>query len=286
MRQHNAFRIRRAFLILPAVIGLFLVAGCAGTTRPAPQAAAPETGREMHAGYLPTADLPDSLVLLPPPPAPGSADFAADEEAYRAMRTLRNTPRWALAARDAGLAFPGAPEVFSCAIDMPITETTAPRLYNLMRRSLIDAVLATHAPKDRYRRVRPFVVNKEATCVPQDEPRLMKNGSYPSGHSSIGWTWALILTEIAPDRTNAILTRGYAFGESRVICGMHWQTDVSAGRIVASGVVARLHSDRAFRDDLEAARAEIASARARGLKPARDCLEEAAAMAYRKPHAP
>ena len=36
--------------------------------------------------------------------------------------------------------------------------------------------------------------------------------------SAIGWTWALTLSEISPDQTDAILARGRAFGESRVVC--------------------------------------------------------------------
>lgn len=95
----------------------------------------------------------------------------------------------------------------------------------------------------------------------------------------------MILTEIVPDRTNPILTRGYAFGESRVICGAHWQSDVAAGRIVASGVVARLHADPEFCTQVEAAEAEITAARARGLQPTRDCRGEAEALAYEKPRA-
>jgi acid phosphatase (class A) len=285
MRFHHAFRKKWMPLVLLTAISLFLVVGCAGVTKPDSQTSPPKTGGEGYGGYLPKADLPDGITLLPPPPAPGSAAFAADEETYRVTRVLRNTPRGALAARDADLSFPGAPEIFSCAADIPITEGTTPRLYNLMHRSLIDAARVTHVPKDHYRRVRPFVTNKEATCDPESEPDLMKSGSYPSGHSSIGWTWALILTEIAPDRANAILSRGFAFGESRVICGVHWQSDVTAGRTVASGLVARLHADRLFRADLDAARGEIAAALAKGLKPARDCREETAAMAW-PPRAP
>ena len=107
----------------------------------------------------------------------------------------------------------------------------------------------------------------------------MTNGSYPSGHSSLGWAWALILSEIDPEHANAILARGRAFGESRVICGVHWQSDVEEGRFMGASAVARLHADPAFRADLEAARAELAGIRAKNLKPTRDCRAEAAAMA-------
>jgi acid phosphatase (class A) len=147
-----------------------------------------------------------------------------------------------------------------------------------MRRVSTDAGDSTSAAKDHYNRPRPFVANKEPICTPGDEDFLLKNGSYPSGHGAIGWAWALILTEIAPERTDAILARGRAFGESRVICNVHWQSDVTEGSFMGAGTVARLHADAAFRADLEAAKAEFAAVRARGLKPQRDCVAEAAAM--------
>lgn len=150
----------------------------------------------------------------------------------------------------------------------------------LMHRSWTDAIVATLAAKNHYKRVRPFVVNKQTSCTPDWEKELIKDGSYPSGHTSIGWTWALILAEIDPDRADTILSRGYAFGQSRVVCGVHWQSDVTAGRVIASAVVAKLHSDPVFRAQLDAAKKELAAARAKGLKPAIDCKAEAAALAF------
>jgi len=287
MRFHEILAKKHTTLIILVLAGMFLTAGCGGINASPPGGTLPEAASEAHvSGFLKPADLPDSLALLPPPPAPGSPDFAADEEAFRATRALRDTPRWGLAVKDADLDFPAAPEAFSCAVGIPITKDATPRLYDLMRRSLVDSARSTFAAKDHYRRVRPFVVNKAVSCTPAWEPQLMKNGSYPSGHSTIGWTWALILTEAAPDRANAVLSRGYAFGENRVVCGVHWQSDVSAGRVLASGLAARLHADPAFRQELAAAAAEITSARAKGLKPTRDCKAEAEALTYRKPHAP
>jgi acid phosphatase (class A) len=274
---------RAARLAAPLLLACLLIAGwCAGVANcasPTPS----EMSNEALTSFLTTDDLPDSLKLLPPPPAQGTAAFAADEEAYRTTRAFRGTPRWTLAASDADLTFPEAAGTFSCALGAPVTMEATPYLYRLLRRIRADASNATTKTKDHYRRVRPFVVNKEATCTPSLEPMLIKGGSYPSSHSTIGWVWALTLTEIAPDREDAILGRGYAFGWSRVICGAHWQSDVAAGRVVAAGVVARLHANPAFRAHLEAARAELATARAKGLKPSRDCKAEAAASAFQAP---
>ncbi|MGO9792157.1 MAG: phosphatase PAP2 family protein, partial [Solirubrobacteraceae bacterium] len=94
----------------------------------------------------------------------------------------------------------------------------------------------------------------------------------------IGWAWALVLTELYPDRADAILARGRAFGDSRVICNVHWHSDVSEGRVVGAAVVARLHADATFRSDLEASRIEVAHARPRAAPSPSECSTEAAAL--------
>ena len=106
----------------------------------------------------------------------------------------------------------------------------------------------------------------------------MKDGSYPSGHTAIGWAWALILSEIAPERADAIFARGRAFAESRVICNIHWHRNVVEGRFMGAAAVARLHADSAFHAELEAAKAEFAVLRSKGLKPTRDCQDETEAL--------
>lgn len=267
------------FALLVVLACAALVAGCAsssGTGQPVP---APESRPDVPAGYLLPTALPNSLALISPPPAGGSAALASDEEASRKGLALRGTPRWTLAAEDADLTFPHAAGTFSCAVNAPITEQETPHLYTLMRRALTDAGRSTSAAKEYYRRPRPFMVNNEPTCTPDAEAFLRANGSYPSGHSAVGWAWALILTEIAPESTDAILARGRAFGESRVICNVHWQSDVVEGRFMGAGTVARLHGDATFRADLEAAKAELAAVRAKGLEPPRDCAAEASALA-------
>ncbi len=229
-------------------------------------------------GYLPRASLPDSLALLPPPPAAGSAAFARDEEAHDTAASQRGSARWNLASADAVLAFPQAADTFSCAAGIPIGHETTPHLNRLLGKMLIDVALSTAAAKDHYKRTRPFVAHNEATCAPADEAALRGNGSYPSGHSAIGWSWALALAEIDPEHDDAILERGREFGQSRLVCDAHWQSDIDAGRIIASATVARLHGDAQFKADLEQARLEVLAAHEAGLTPDHDCAAEAAAL--------
>ena len=260
------------------LLAIAITAGCAGFGRQAGPTAIPEIRPGILAGYLPSGAYPDSLALLPPPPAETSAAFALDREVSRQNLALRGTPRWELATEDAHLAFPQAAGAFSCALGAPITEQDTPHLYMLLRRTLADAGLSTYAAKNHYQRTRPFVINKAPICTPEEEEALRGDGSYPSGHTAIGWAWALILTGIAPEQADAILARGRAFGESRVVCNVHWHSDVVEGRFMGAAAAARLQADPEFRTAVKAAKRELAEARAKGLEPARDCAAEAAAL--------
>ena len=229
-------------------------------------------------GYLDRTVLPNSLALVPPPPDAGSPAFAADEAAYRVTRPLLKGPRGVLAANDARLTFPAVTEAFSCAAGLDITERATPHLYTLIRRTLVDAGLATYSAKEHYQRKRPFVQFKDASCTPEEDARLAKDGSYPSGHGALGWAWGLVLAELMPERADALIQRGYAFGQSRVICGVHWQSDVDAGRVVGAAAVARVHSDPVFQAQMHSAAGEIPAARAAGLGSTSDCAAEATAL--------
>ena len=236
-------------------------------------------GPGFVAGYLATDAIPSSLVQVPPPPAAGSAALALDHDVARRSFALRDTPRWTQAIADADLSFPNAAGTFSCALGINISEAETPRLYGLLRRTLTDLGRASGTAKRYYARRRPFVENGQAMCTPETKERLEHDGSYPSGHNAIGWGWALILAEISPEQTDALLVRGRNYGESRNVCNVHWHSDVMQGRLVGAGMVARLHADPVFRADLMAARSEIEAARRQGRQPTRDCRAEAAALA-------
>ncbi len=273
----------RTALIL---ISIALMTGCASLEEQNKPEPVSEIRPGLLQGYLPIEMLPNSLALIPPPPTDDSTSLALDKDVSLQSINLQGTYRWKLASQDADLMFPQAAGTFSCALNAPITEQDTPHLYMLLRRTVTDAGLSTYTAKNHYNRTRPFVVNKEPTCTPEDEAQLTEDGSYPSGHTAAGWAWALILTEISPEQTDAILSRGWAFGQSRVICNAHWQSDVMMGRIMGAAAVARLHSDPEFRVAMDAAKDELITVRAKGLQPTRDCQAEADALTEYPPLAP
>lgn len=274
-----------AIALLAALTACSAIGVKPATDRSAVPVAAGDAPPVRVKGYLAADAIPDSLALSPAPPADGSPARALDQTISEQALALRGSPRWQQAHIDAELGFPAAAEQFSCALGVQVDTQRTPALYRLLERTRSDAGASVRDAKNRYQRARPFMLNQQPTCSPEDEPGLRGNGSYPSGHTAIGWTWALVLAEAAPEQASAILQRGRAYGQSRLVCNVHWYSDVRQGQFMAAATVARLHDEAAFRGDLQAARGEILQARRDGHAPQRDCAAEAAALETTLPDA-
>lgn len=253
--------------------------GCAGAvqTQTAATAVAPAAPvvfwqgfRDHPHGYLTAENTPNAANFLPPPPEEGSAREQADLAAYRAMRALEGSERWAIARADNEIETPGAPRAFDCALGFAFEPEAMPTLTLLLGKMLGDLEMIQTPVKRGQFRKRPFVVEPLPTCI-VPETWLAASGSYPSGHSALGWAWALVLAELAPDRADAILRRGLAYGESRAVCGVHYPSDVEAGRIVGGVIVARLKADPTFQADFARAKQEFDAARAAATEATAAC---------------
>jgi len=215
--------------------------------------------------FLRITDVASSLHLLPEPPQPGDVRFQLDQARYYWGKMQRGTERGELAVRDAKIDPDGVCVAMADAFGFHISKETSPELYTLITKINGDAGdLCTREAKNHYMRQRPYMLMEEATAVPSDEEVLRHNGSYPSGHTAIGWATALVLSEINVDNQQEILERGYDMGTSRVIVGYHWQSDVDNARIVAAALVARLHADEGFAQQLAKAKSEFARLKAEG----------------------
>ena len=251
--------MNRAILAATAAFSLF---ACATPEAQTPAAAADPS----MAGPVPTklqAYLPpgaiDGKTVIGPPPAADSPHGRADQAFYDDTRALKDTPRWKEAIQDNDLWGGGALKRFSCALGVDINERQTPVAWTLLHRLELDVRNVGGPAKDFYGRRRPALGNDKPICVPR-EAWMETNASYPSGHSMTAWSWALILTEAAPSKAAALLKLGREGGESRVICGVHYPSDVEAGRTLAAGMVARLHADPAFMADFAKMKREIATA--------------------------
>jgi acid phosphatase (class A) len=258
--------------LAPFGFATLLLAGCALSdplAAPRPkvavetQAGGSTAWTQPPAGYLTAANAFDGAAIVGPPPTPDSARGKADRAAYDQGRKLVNTPIWRRAITDADLSGAEGFKSFSCAAGVTIGPESTPTLARLMLRMTSDAATVYEPAKATFQRPRPPVGNSKPICVPR-EAWLNTSGSYPSGHGMIGWSWALVVSELAPDRTANIMSRGRDFGDSRVVCGVHFPSDIEAGRLLAGAMVARLHADPAFTADLATAKAEVAASKAKG----------------------
>jgi acid phosphatase (class A) len=240
------------------------VAAVAVLTMGADPAPAPKPVPPPAQPYLAGPMSPDTYRILPPAPLPGTVRYEADRKMFLGTRSLKDTPRWALALNDDNIAL--YRKDLSCALGVELTDQNAPKFTALMRRVGRDSSNLTNLPKDQFKRLRPFLVDKGPICIDPDGG-IAKSFDYPSGHVTYSWSVGLILAELAPDRATDILIRARAFGESRLICGVHNMSAVESGRTNGSIVVASLHGQAEFRSDLEVARSEIAAVRKAGPAP-------------------
>jgi acid phosphatase (class A) len=232
------------------------------------------------APYLAPSAEPDATKYLSAFPTDGTPEMAADQAAFKKTRTLQNSARWSLAIADVSKKPSDVAGDFSCAVGTKLDAATAPHLIALIARMQKDASGVSGPAKGKYKRTRPFVGNDAPIC--EERTAENPNDSYPSGHTTMIWSVGLMLAHIAPDRAGPILARTRAYGESRVVCGVHWASDVEAGRLAGGITFQALEADSAFQADMEAARKELADARAKPMAPDKGrCIIENAAAAKR-----
>jgi acid phosphatase (class A) len=226
-------------------------------------------------GFLTAATAPDAMATIPPAPKAGEPRNDLDWAIFKATRSLEGSERWALAKNDDNYRPAALLKDFSCAVGAELTAENAPTLARILARTTADAGRAAQRAKEVYQRTRPYLHNPGNICVERTDS-LSKSFDYPSGHSSLGWVAGLVIAQAAPDRATPILARGRAFGESRVVCGVHNMSAVEAGRTNGASVFAALQGSPDFLADMAKAKAEVAAARASGKAPdAAACAKEA-----------
>ena len=162
--------------------------------------------------YVKNQDMPNAGFFLPAPPDTASMDFVDDMIQWQWGKSQRNTPRGQQADRES----PWEPYIMESimaqclGIDTICAEKT-PALARFLKRAYNTGNKSTAAAKALYMRTRPFVQMGEETWASHDTDFLRTNGSYPSGHTSLGWGTALAFAEMWPELQDTILRRGFQF---------------------------------------------------------------------------
>jgi acid phosphatase (class A) len=227
-------------------------------------------------GFLTPEQTPDATAIIPPAPQVGDPRNDADVAIFRATRAIQqlNPDRWALAINDDNYRPEAILKDFSCAMGVELTPQNSPRLSSLLSRAAQDAGSAGAKTKDVYKRTRPYLSNYGDICIAKSDS-LARSYDYPSGHSAIGWLQGLILAQLAPDRAEKLAARARAYGESRVVCGVHNWSAVEGGRTNGASVFAALQGSVDYQRALAAAKSELAGVRKSGKAPdAAACEQE------------
>ncbi len=207
--------------------------------------------------YFTMDEMPDLVKCLPAPPAPGTPEFGYDSLRYFWGKEQRKDPvRAAIADRDAGWQIDTIIAVFGEPFGMKLSPEKTPQIWNLLYSGILTMEQIRVRPKAYFHRLRPFEYFNDHVLTLWEEDELRGEGSYPSGHTIRGWVMALMLSEINPAAAEALYAKGWEYGESRVIAGAHWQSDVDNSRAAASIAYAKIQTSKKFRKQVARAQTE------------------------------
>lgn len=254
---------------LGAAMATLLIAGCAGAPRSA--LTIPTEGFLSDQAIIELAD------AAPPPPAQGGATDLADKAASARFAQLEDGDRWLLATAHAELRPPLALQHFDCALGVRLGSAETPALDRVMARIFHDANSAAERVKARQPRLRPVGEDPNRRACQTLTPAARRSASYPSGSAAVATAYGEAFVALEPDRAEAVRRIGHEIGVSRLICAMHYPTDVAVGAQIGRDVAARAIATPAFQADMAAARAELAAARRSDLTNP-GCAAERAAL--------
>jgi acid phosphatase (class A) len=208
--------------------------------------------REQHT-YL-TGVTADFVALFAAPPAPDSTATRGELDELLELQRTRTAAEVAAARADRKTDV----QRFYGALGFPEgANPQVPLLLALAARVEDDFRPYVRAAKDRFRRLRPYEIEPRLEpCIDDVRGDL----SYPSGHATYGYVMAYLLRDMVPEREARLLARADEFARQRMVCGVHFRSDLEAGRIGARWLAFVFTTDPGYRNDANAATAELRAA--------------------------
>ena len=203
----------------------------------------------------------DLAALLPPPPAAGSPAARQDLQGVLAVQAHRTPAEIAAAQADRLHSVFRYADVFGAVF----TPARLPHTAAFFARVVAYDKGEVKVVKAFWHHPRPVLVSHAVHPLSQEQP---DDWSYPSGHSTLGYTEAVLLANMVPERRAAIFARADRYAQHRIVMGVHYPSDVEAGRLAGTVLGGRLLDDPAWQADYAAARAELRAALALPAAPA------------------
>ncbi|MFK0163748.1 phosphatase PAP2 family protein [Rhizobium sp. NPDC090279] len=193
------------------------------------------------------------LNLLPPPPANDSAQMKAELGEILTIQVTRTPEAAARAVADA------EENVwrFSDVIDNPkFTKENLPKFSAFFDRIVETEGAVVDPAKDVWKRPRPHLYSDLVKPIVP----LSKSGSYPSGHTTLGTLMGIVLANMVPEKRPVIMARAWEYGHNRVVGGIHYASDIEAGRIAGTVIAETIMTHDDYKSEYEGAKAELRAA--------------------------
>jgi len=193
------------------------------------------------------------LDLLPPPPANDSAQMKAELGEILTIQVTRTPEMGARAVADA------EENVwrFSDVIDNPkFTKENLPKFSAFFDRVVETEGAVVDPAKDVWKRPRPHLYSDLVKPIVP----LSKSGSYPSGHTTVGTLMGIVLANMVPEKRAAIMARAWEYGHNRIVGGIHYASDIEAGRIAGTVIAETIMTHEDYKTEYEGAKAELRAA--------------------------
>ncbi|MFC4526877.1 phosphatase PAP2 family protein [Dyella halodurans] len=196
---------------------------------------------------------PDLVAVLPPPPAAGSLAAQHELQTVLGVQASRTPADEAAARADNEHSVFRFADVFGSSFEaakLPHTAALFARLVIYDKAAVKPAKIYWHHP-------RPPIVSAQVQPLAQEKA---DDWSYPSGHATLGYSEAVLLANMVPEKRAAIFARADLYAQHRVVMGVHFPSDIEAGRLAGTVIGADLLHDPDWQADYEAARLELRAA--------------------------
>jgi len=207
-----------------------------------------------------TQDQVDAAVhALPAPPADGSAQAKTELAELKQIEADRTSAQMVAATNDDKTK---NATIFTVAVGPAFDLKALPATAKLFADIRADEKAAADDAKDVFKRNRPWIVDPTVlSCFQEDGPQT----SYPSGHSTMGYTMAAVLVRLVPEKADAINARADDYAHNRLVCEMHFRSDIEGGKAFGAILAKDMAQSPTFKTEYDDAAAELRAAHVTGL---------------------
>ena len=197
-----------------------------------------------HAQYDPSR-------LLPPPAADGSVKTKEEIAELHRIENARTPAQLERAVYDDKTEDASIfAEVLGPIFDLAKLPATAHMFADIRA----DEKAAAAEAKEFFKRTRPWLADQTLnSCNKNDKPK----SAYPSGHATMGYSFAVVLASLVPEKSQAIFARAAEYAENRLVCGAHYRTDIVGGQVLGTVVGIAMMNNPAFQSEMRAAAEEL-----------------------------